>query len=103
MRPYSLDDSWERLVRRFEEAGKPVPLRWLAFEDEIERASLANQIFAPPFPTDEKLDLARAAGVDYIIVPTRWGFYDSDAMYQLQQDSPEMVALRNESSIVLVP
>lgn len=79
------------------------PLRWLTFDEEIERARLANQIFAPPFPTQDKLDLASSVGVDYMIIPTRWGFFDSDAMYELQRESPESVPFKTTDALVLIP
>jgi len=53
------------------------PLRWLTFEDEIERATLANEIFAPGFPTAERYRLALTNGIDSLFIPKRWGFFDS--------------------------
>lgn len=79
------------------------PLRWLAFDDEIERAAVANSIFAPPFPTDEKLALAADAGVDFIIVPTRWAFYDSEAFEAMSREEPSRVVFMNDGAVVLVP
>jgi hypothetical protein len=52
------------------------PLRWLIFEDDVERAKIGNSIFSADFPNADTLDIARSAGVDYLLVPRRWVFFD---------------------------
>lgn len=54
------------------------PLRVLNFDDELERARIGNKIFQPGFPMDDGLAAAEAAGVDVMVVPASWPFYDVD-------------------------
>ena len=37
MRPYSIDEHWERLVLRYEERGQRVPPHWLRFYRSVLR------------------------------------------------------------------
>ena len=55
-------------------------LRWLSFDDELERARIGNQIFTRTFPDSQSINVALEHGVDYLIVPTRWAFYDVDLL-----------------------
>ncbi|MFP3915353.1 MAG: hypothetical protein ACLFWM_10800, partial [Actinomycetota bacterium] len=55
-------------------------LRWLVYDDEIERARVANQLFTSSFPDEETLSVARAYGIDYLIVSKRWAYYDSETL-----------------------
>lgn len=59
------------------------PLRWLIFEDDVERAKIGNSIFSPDFPNADTLDIARSAGVDYLLVPRRWVFFDDPRLEDL--------------------
>lgn len=54
------------------------PLRVLNFDDEITRSRIGNQIFQPGFPTETGLAAARSAGVDLLVVPERWVFFDAE-------------------------
>jgi hypothetical protein len=77
------------------------PLGWLAFDAERERAAVANQIFAPTFPTEEKLAQASAAGISFIVVPTNWVFYEPEAVDLVEDASPWMMVFRNDDAVVL--
>ena len=52
------------------------PLRWLNFDDEVRRAEVANEIFAPGFPLPSSVERIDTAGVDVLVIPKRWQFYD---------------------------
>lgn len=79
------------------------PLAWLSFEDEIRRASFANDLFVPPFPTAGKVELAREAGIELILVPTGWAFYDDEAIQALAGEAPEAVMRLNSEALVIKP
>ncbi len=79
------------------------PLRWLLFEDEIRRATIANDIFVPPFPTPDRIDRASKAGIDLILVPTRWVFFDEDAIAVLADESPGSVSYVSDELVVITP
>jgi hypothetical protein len=55
-------------------------LRWLSFEDELERARIGNQIFTRTFPDNASVAVAEEHGVDLLIVPTRWAHFDADLL-----------------------
>lgn len=79
------------------------PLRWLAFDDEIDRAQRANVIFRPPFPDDDGLEDAREAGIDLILVPTEWVFFDEEAIDALAAENPGAVDYINSELVVIRP
>jgi len=79
------------------------PLGWLLFDDEIRRASLANELFAPPFPTTEKVEWAKNAGIELILVPTMWTFYDDAAIDALASEAPDAVLRLNSDVVVIRP
>ncbi len=79
------------------------PLRWLLFEDEIRRATVANAVFVPPFPNPNGLQLASQAGIDLILVPTRWVFYDEDEMEALARENPGSVEQINDELVLVRP
>jgi hypothetical protein len=79
------------------------PLGWLAFDDEIRRASIANDLFVPPFPTAEKIESAKDNGIHLILVPTSWTFYDAAAVDSLARQVSDVVLHLNSSAIVIRP
>jgi hypothetical protein len=79
------------------------PLRWLAFDDEIERASLADGLFEPPFPTAQAMDEAAAAGIAVIVLPTDWYFYDQGAEAELAAERPGSVNEFDADAALLYP
>jgi len=79
------------------------PLAWLSFEDEIKRASFANELFVPPFPTTQKMEAAGEAGIRLILVPTAWAFYDDVAIESLAGEAPEAVLRLNSDVVVIKP
>ena len=79
------------------------PLRWLLFEDEIRRASMANDLFVPLFPTPDRIDKASRAGIDLILVPTRWVFYSEAAIDALAAGRPNSVAYLTNELVVIMP
>jgi len=79
------------------------PLRWLSFDEEVRRASFANDLFVPPFPTAEKLESARNAGIEFILVPTAWTFYDAVAIDSLAGEAPDAVQRPNSDVVVIKP
>lgn len=52
------------------------PLRWLNFSDEVDRATVANEIFSPDFPDDASLEQLRDVDVSVVILPRRWAWFD---------------------------
>ena len=78
------------------------PLRWLSFDDEIRRASFANELFVPPFPTAEKLESARNAGIELILIPTAWTFFDDAAIGSLAGEGAPDAVLRLNSDVVVI-
>jgi hypothetical protein len=77
------------------------PLRWLNFPDEVERARLANEIFDPSFPSDDTLELLAARDVDVVIVPTRWAWYDADAIDDWIDDEGLDVLVRHDDALTI--
>jgi hypothetical protein len=80
-----------------------VPLRWVVFADEIERATLANQLFAPPFPKQEAIVDAAAADIEVILLPTDWTFYDERAIADLESVFPDAIERLNPEAVLLFP
>lgn len=74
------------------------PLRWLTFADELERAELANRIFAPGFPSTERYALARSEGVNTLFIPKRWGFFDSNRM----PSTPDPAVIFENDEVVIL-
>ncbi len=52
-------------------------LRWLNFPDERRRASLANEMFSTDTGVGGAISLAKANGVNYIVVATEWPGYEA--------------------------
>jgi hypothetical protein len=77
------------------------PLAWLSFEDETRRASFANDLFVPPFPAAEKLQAAEEAGIQLILVPTAWAFYEPEAVEDLAAAAPGAVVHLNSEVVIL--
>lgn len=89
--------------------GRPVlpaaALRYLNFPDERSRARLANRIFQGgftlDFPDSASLDLARRAGVDYLLVAKTWEGYSAVAVERFERAQPGVVVLENGDAVVL--
>lgn len=79
------------------------PLGWLVFDDEIERASFANDLFVPRFPTTAKIESARNAGIELILLPTMWTFYDDAAVNAIAREAPAAVLQLNSDAVVIRP
>jgi hypothetical protein len=79
------------------------PLAWLSFDDEVRRASFANELFAPPFPTVERLRMAQDAGIELILLPTRWTFFDAALVGELDSGAPGSVVRLNSDVVLLEP
>ncbi len=80
-----------------------VPLRWIVFDDEIERATIANRLFAPQFPTADRLADAADEGISVILLPTEWTFYDAQAIDDLERQFPDAVDRFNPGATLLYP
>ncbi|MFD0743505.1 hypothetical protein ACFQ1L_18100 [Phytohabitans flavus] len=77
------------------------PLRWLSYADELERARVANEVFAPPFPDDRTVTTAEAAGIDLLLVSTDSNRYEPEAMTAFVEGHPCAVVFRNGGAIVI--
>ena len=78
------------------------PLRWLNFPDEVERASTANAIFDPSFPSAEATATLRGIGTDVLIVPTRWAWFDEESIRAwVEREDDVVVAFDHDDVIVL--
>ena len=75
-------------------------LRWLTFDDELERARIGNQIFSQSFPDEQSLEVARTRGVDYLIVPTQWARMDVDRIGPTSAFAPA-IWLANDDVVIL--
>ena len=75
-------------------------LRWLAFEDEHRRARIGTEIFTRDFPNTETLASAREHGIDYLIIPTRWAFYD-DTLLGPESELGRSALFRRDDVVVL--
>ena len=79
------------------------PLRWLLFEVDLERSTLANELFIPPFPDETRIRKAAEQGIDLILVPTRWVFYDEDEIETFAARYPDAVEYVTEELVVIDP
>jgi len=79
------------------------PLHWLLFPDELRRASAANDLFVPPFPTSDRIEMGRRMGVDLILVPTDWIFYSDDLFDEFAADHPGAVVELSKATIAIDP
>lgn len=77
------------------------PLGWLVFDDETRRARFANELFAPVFPTAEKLQSAREAGIGLVLLPTMWAFFDDTALGAVADEGTESIVQLNEHVVVI--
>ena len=77
------------------------PLRWLLFEVDLERSALANDLFIPPFPDVPRVREAAAAGIDFILIPTRWVFYDEQALDAFTLVYPRSVRWASSELVVI--
>lgn len=78
-------------------------LQWLAYPDEIRRATVANEVFELPFPTTGSLARAREAGLDLLVVPLASNRVDRDDLDRFLADHPEVVVFRNDDALILDP
>ena len=79
------------------------PVKWLLFEDEIRRATLANELFIPPFPDETRIRTAAEQGIDLILIPTRWVFYDEDLIDEFTASYPDAVEYVTPELVVIDP
>jgi len=79
------------------------PLHWLLFPDELRRASAANELFVPPFPTTDRMQIAERMGVDLILVPTDWVFYSADLFDEFAADHPDAVLRLSDATVAIDP
>jgi len=79
------------------------PIRWLLFEDEIRRATIANDLFVPPFPDRDRISGASDLGIDLVLVPTRWVFYDEEAISDFAASYPGAVEYVTDELVVIDP
>lgn len=77
------------------------PLRWLNFSDEVRRATVANEIFMPDFPTDERDELLDAAGVAVVILPRAWEWLELDEVLAWVEAKGHAMVLINGDALVL--
>jgi hypothetical protein len=61
-------------------------LRWLTFDDERERARVANEIFTPTFPDPKTIAVAEEHNVSYLIIPTNWAHFREGPVENLVHD-----------------
>jgi hypothetical protein len=61
-------------------------LRWLAFDDELQRARVANEIFTPTFPDAKTIAVAEEHNVSYLIIPTNWAHFREGPVANLVRD-----------------
>jgi hypothetical protein len=74
-------------------------LQWLNQPDERRRATLANEMFSKQAGISGAIDLARANGIDYIVVAREWNGYPEWA----SRGSPtQMHVLINTESLLVV-
>lgn len=71
-------------------------LKWLNFEDERQRASVANEIF-DAFPTPKAFELARMNKIVYLLVPRRWEKYATNGVDDYAVTNPALVVYENRS------
>jgi hypothetical protein len=78
-----------------------VSLKWLNFPDERRRASVANDIFTPTFPSAQGLTKACQAGVSYVLVAKEWGGFDSEQLAAIDAGHRGAVVVNNNDAVVL--
>jgi hypothetical protein len=76
-------------------------LVWLNFPDERRRASLANDIFTPTFPSTKGLTRACEDGVSYVLVAKGWAGFDPDQTAALASAHHGAVVVNNSDAVVL--
>ncbi len=79
------------------------PLQWLVYPDEIERATVANQVFAPPFPTEASMAAARDAGMTFLLVATQSNRVAPAELDAFIASHPDSVVHRGPDVVVLDP
>ncbi len=77
------------------------PLRWLNFPDEVQRAKIANSIFDPSFPDADTRRQLDGAAVDVMILPTRWAWFDDDAVRGWVENEGLSLLLANDDALVI--
>lgn len=79
------------------------PLQWLVYPDEIRRATTANEVFAPPFPTEASMAAARDAGMTYVLVATSSNRIAPEELDAFLAAHPDAVVYRGPDVLVLDP
>ncbi len=79
------------------------PLQWLLFDVDLERSAFANELFIPPFPDADRVRRAGEAGIDLMLVPTRWVFYDEEAFSEFAASYPGSVEYITDELVVIDP
>lgn len=79
------------------------PLRWLLLEEDIARTSFANELFIPPFPNVQRIREAAKAGIDLMLIPTRWVFFDEKAIAQFAALYPGAITYMTDELVVIDP
>ena len=79
------------------------PLQWLLFEVDLERSTLVNELFIPPFPNESRIRMAAEQGIDLILVPTRWVFYDEDEINAFAARYPDAVEYVTPELVLIDP
>ena len=79
------------------------PLQWLVYPDEIRRATEANEVFAPPFPTERSMALARDVGMTYVLVATSSNRIAPAELDAFLAAHPDTVVYRGPDALVLDP
>jgi hypothetical protein len=77
------------------------PLRWLNFPNEVERATLANTIFDLSFPDPSTLDTLADESISVLIIPTRWAWFDEDAIVDWVHDNDLQFLVRDHDAFVV--
>jgi hypothetical protein len=79
------------------------PLQWLVYPDELERAEVANEVFAPPFPTEASMAAARDAGMTHVLVALGSNRIAPAELDAFLASNPEAVLYRGPDVLVLDP
>ncbi|MCH7583754.1 MAG: hypothetical protein IH941_01175 [Acidobacteria bacterium] len=60
-------------------------------------------MFAPPFPDPELIQVAADAGIDLLLIPTSWVFYDEDGIDEFTASYPDAVEYVTPELVVIDP
>ena len=79
------------------------PLQWLVYPDELRRATVANEVYSPPFPTAASMAAARDAGMTYVLVATGSNRIAPAELDAFLAANPDSVVYRGPDVLVLDP